>query len=139
LSLLADGAGGWSASFKFIERFQDPEKGAGAWCPGERRSTIEHRESTSSMILRAAFFIGLVAFLMPREPDLGLGRPGASITLPSASSALAALGLSRLREDCSFCTGNSETPAAAYRGSGRNLSDVKAEIEAAIKARRAAR
>jgi hypothetical protein len=29
------------------------------------------------MILRAIFWIGLVAFLMPHEPDLGFGRPGA--------------------------------------------------------------
>lgn len=29
------------------------------------------------MIFRAIFWIGLVAFLMPHEPDLGFGRPGA--------------------------------------------------------------
>ena len=29
------------------------------------------------MIIRAIFWIGLVAFLMPHEPDLGFGRPGA--------------------------------------------------------------
>jgi len=29
------------------------------------------------MLFRAIFWIGLVAFLMPHEPDLGLGRPGA--------------------------------------------------------------
>ena len=28
------------------------------------------------MLLRAIFWIGLVAFLMPHEPDLGFGRPG---------------------------------------------------------------
>lgn len=28
------------------------------------------------MILRALFWISLVAILMPHEPDLGLGRPG---------------------------------------------------------------
>jgi hypothetical protein len=27
------------------------------------------------MIIRAVFWIGLVAFLMPHEPDLGYGRP----------------------------------------------------------------
>ncbi|HTW36404.1 MAG TPA: hypothetical protein VMD53_17415 [Rhizomicrobium sp.] len=30
------------------------------------------------MLFRAIFWIGVVAVLMPREPDLGLGRPGAS-------------------------------------------------------------
>jgi len=28
------------------------------------------------MIIRAIFWIGLIAFLMPHEPDLGYGRPG---------------------------------------------------------------
>ena len=28
------------------------------------------------MIIRAIFWIALVAFLMPHEPDLGFGRPG---------------------------------------------------------------
>ncbi|HWU26322.1 MAG TPA: hypothetical protein VN154_07960 [Rhizomicrobium sp.] len=28
------------------------------------------------MILRALFWISLVAMMVPREPDLGLGRPG---------------------------------------------------------------
>ncbi len=28
------------------------------------------------MVLRALFWISLVAILMPHEPDLGLGRPG---------------------------------------------------------------
>ena len=35
------------------------------------------------MILRAIFWIGLVAFLMPHEPDLGFGRPGAQANAPS--------------------------------------------------------
>jgi hypothetical protein len=30
------------------------------------------------MILRAVFWIALVSFLMPHEPDLGFGRPGAA-------------------------------------------------------------
>jgi hypothetical protein len=30
------------------------------------------------MLFRALFWIGVVAVLMPREPDLGLGRPGTS-------------------------------------------------------------
>jgi len=27
-------------------------------------------------LIRALFWLGVVAFLMPHEPDLGLGRPG---------------------------------------------------------------
>jgi len=30
------------------------------------------------MLFRAIFWIGVVAVLMPREPDLGLGRPGSA-------------------------------------------------------------
>ena len=36
------------------------------------------------MIIRAIFWIGLVAFLMPHEPDLGFGRPGAHQKTPGA-------------------------------------------------------
>ena len=40
------------------------------------------------MILRAIFWIGLVSFLMPHEPDLGFGRPGSALSslLPSGVS-----------------------------------------------------
>ena len=40
------------------------------------------------MILRAIFWIGLVSFLMPHEPDLGFGRPGAALPTPNAISAV---------------------------------------------------
>jgi len=90
------------------------------------------------MIFRAAFFIGLVAFLAPREPDLGLGRPG-GIALPSPAAVLSAIGLSRLGQDCSFCSNDAGAAEPAYNGNGRSLADVKAEITAAIKARHAAR
>ena len=43
------------------------------------------------MILRALFWIAVVAVFMPREPDLGFGRPGAalaSIPVPSANLSL---------------------------------------------------
>ncbi|HVV64311.1 MAG TPA: hypothetical protein VHC42_02495 [Rhizomicrobium sp.] len=42
------------------------------------------------MIFRAIFWIGLVAVMMPREPDLGFGRPSA-LGVP-ADPALASLG-----------------------------------------------
>jgi hypothetical protein len=38
------------------------------------------------MILRAIFWIGLVAFLMPREPDLGFGPPGAQANAHSRAA-----------------------------------------------------
>jgi hypothetical protein len=84
------------------------------------------------MIFRAVFWIGLAALLMPREPDLGLGRPGAGTShLTSASIQSAAKGLSRTDQDCSSaCAGgllsvfhlNSDRLAAG-------LADVKAQIK----------
>jgi len=89
------------------------------------------------MIFRAIFWIGLVSLLMPHEPDLGLGRPGASTPhLTPASIRSPANGLSRA--DCSSaCAGllsvfhlNSERLTAG-------LADVKAQIEQDRRDRRA--
>src|SRR2546430_14306057 len=88
------------------------------------------------MIFRAIFWIGLVSLLMPHEPDLGLGRPGAGT---HASIWSAANGLSRTDSDCSStCAGgllsvfhlNSERLTAG-------LADVKAQIEQDRRDRRA--
>lgn len=38
------------------------------------------------MIIRAAFWIAVVAVLMPHEPDLGFGRPGAEGFIPTQLS-----------------------------------------------------
>jgi len=38
------------------------------------------------MILRALFWVAVVAIFMPHEPDLGLGRPDAVATLPPAAA-----------------------------------------------------
>lgn len=47
------------------------------------------------MILRAIFWIGVVALLMPHEPDLGLGRPGGASSL---MDRIKATGIHRLAE-----------------------------------------
>jgi hypothetical protein len=92
------------------------------------------------MIFRAIFWIGLVSLLMPREPDLGLGRPGLAggdLTLPSVAAATTGLG-----QAAQLCTGH----AAACAGSlslldsfqdkaVRGLAEIKAEIEASRKDR----
>ena len=39
------------------------------------------------MILRAIFWLGLVAVLMPHEPDLGFGRPGERLTATQSGAA----------------------------------------------------
>jgi hypothetical protein len=97
------------------------------------------------MILRAAFFIGLVYLLAPHEPDLGLGRPGTGAWLPSTASVLSATGLSQPGRLCVSCAGRLDqtwrmprVPIDLSAFHGRGLSDIKAEIDAAIRARRAA-
>ena len=49
------------------------------------------------MIIRALFWIALVAFLMPHEPDLGFGRPGAHATKTPGSGMFASLQSIALR------------------------------------------
>ncbi|HEX3756877.1 MAG TPA: hypothetical protein VHV26_17545 [Rhizomicrobium sp.] len=93
------------------------------------------------MILRAAFFIGLVYLLAPHEPDLGLGRPHIGNWLPSAAAMLPAAGLPQAGQICSSCRngigGLLHMPRSGFSLSqGRGLSDVKAEIENAIRVRR---
>jgi hypothetical protein len=84
------------------------------------------------MIFRALFSIGLVSLLMPHEPDLGLGRPGAGTSQFSpASIRSAASGLSRTDRDCgSACAGG--LLSVFHLNNGRlaaGLADVKAQIE----------
>jgi hypothetical protein len=95
------------------------------------------------MIFRAIFWIGLVSLLMPHEPDLGLGRPGAGTSYPSpATIHSAADGLSRMGWDCgSSCAGglglfkvfHLSTDSSLTAG----LANVKAQIEADQRARAA--
>jgi hypothetical protein len=97
------------------------------------------------MIFRAIFWIGLVSLLMPHEPDLGLGRPGAGISVPAIMKSWAVTGLSHPGNACngedSACAGDLgtdlktvEAPGQSHY-KGRSLADVKAEIDASIKAR----
>jgi hypothetical protein len=95
------------------------------------------------MIFRAIFWIGLVALLMPREPDLGLGRPGAGASLPSTLTSWAATGLSRPGTVCADqterCAGASTLLDSFQNDALRGLAEVKAEIDADRKARDAGR
>lgn len=86
------------------------------------------------MIFRALFAIGLVSLLMPHEPDLGLGRPGAGTShLTPASIRSAANGLSQTGRDCSSeCAGGLGLLSVFHLNSSRltaGLADVKAQIE----------
>jgi hypothetical protein len=87
------------------------------------------------MILRAAFWIGLVSLLAPHEPDLGLGHPGAGTAHSSPTTIQpAATGLSRSGSDCgSVCAGTllSVFHLNANARLIEGLADVKAQIEQA--------
>lgn len=87
------------------------------------------------MIFRAVFWIGLVSLLAPREPDLGLGRPGAGTLPTSPTTALSsATGLSRADMSCgSACAGGLGLLELVHVDRGSimaGLADVKAQIAA---------
>jgi hypothetical protein len=92
------------------------------------------------MIFRAVFWVGLVSLLMPHEPDLGLGRPGAGTSLPQTVISGAVTGLSRP----GVCDGHA---AACAGGLGlldnfqsnaiHGLAAVKSQIDESVKARAA--
>ena len=85
------------------------------------------------MIFRAVFWIGLMSLLMPHEPDLGLGRPGAGTShLSPASIQSAANGLSRTDQDCGSGCADLGLLSVFHLNPDRltaGLADVKAQIE----------
>lgn len=87
------------------------------------------------MIIRALFWIAIVAVLMPHEPDLGLGRPGTAATamLPAG---VAQWAQGAVRAPQTACSDHPESCAAALSfvdtlqdAAVQSLSRVKAEIE----------
>jgi hypothetical protein len=93
------------------------------------------------MIFRAIFWIGLVSLLMPHEPDLGLARPAAGISLPATVNNWAVSGLSRPGQVCEdhavACAGGLALLDSFQSHAVRGLAAVKAEIDADRKARSA--
>lgn len=92
------------------------------------------------MILRAVFWIGLVAVLMPHEPDLGFGRPGsvsfASGAVNWANDAAKAVNPETACEGrAALCEGAAVALDSFQHLAVQGLSDVKAQIEAQRHAR----
>jgi hypothetical protein len=96
------------------------------------------------MILRAIFWIGLVSFLMPHEPDLGFGRQGtASATASATPSSITAL----IRAGGGVKSACTRHAAACGHGLSildgfqayavRSLDQVRADISASRRARSA--
>jgi hypothetical protein len=114
--------------FKFSESFQVVENAVGH--AGRVTAT-----KGAFMIFRAIFWIGLVSLLMPHEPDIGLGRPAAGISLPAMLKSWGDSSLARadgLEPNGAMASGRRQTN---YKE--RSLIDVKNEIDASIKARAA--
>ena len=85
------------------------------------------------MILRAMFFVAVVAILMPHEPNLGLGRPGGNISAASMFSTVASV----LVPSPENCKDRAMECAAATAASGQlqtaafqSLGQIKAELDA---------
>ena len=85
------------------------------------------------MLFRAIFWIGLVAVLMPREPDLGFGRPNDSGSLQAKLSNAASAAIpsvfscSSHQESCSVLPG---ILGIVKSSTLRSLALVKADIKA---------
>ena len=91
------------------------------------------------MIFRAVFWVGVVALLMPHEPDLGFGRPSSTdmdSSLPSAVTALAHDAVQpALKDPQSLCRFNAQACATSASVMDtvksmtmRSLAQVKADI-----------
>jgi hypothetical protein len=81
------------------------------------------------MIFRAMIGIGLALLLASHESELGLGHPGAGISLPSLARSTTVTGSPR---PVTACESNA---CAGSLGHPRSLAEVKAEIDASLKTR----
>jgi len=83
------------------------------------------------MIMRAIFWIGLVSFLMPREPDLGFGRPGAAISPASIASIIQSTDVQgACTEHKEACAGGLSVLDNFQAVAVRSLDQVRADLEA---------
>ncbi len=83
------------------------------------------------MLLRAVFWIAVVSVLMPREPDLGYGRPAGTFQLGTdvARWAEAAASVSGCRDQRGVCTALPGIMGVLKGNALRSLAQVKAELE----------
>ena len=89
------------------------------------------------MLLRAIFWVGLVALMVPHEPDLGFGRPGpgAAATASAPPSAIASLIQTPSVQDACInhavaCAGGLTILDKFQSMAVRSLDEVRADIEA---------
>jgi hypothetical protein len=78
------------------------------------------------MLFRAIFWIAVVAVLMPREPDLGLGRPGNARSFVRSAEDDASLNCKDYGSTCEKAIGFVDTFQSV---AVKSLAQVKADIE----------
>lgn len=85
------------------------------------------------MILRAVFWIAVVSVLMPREPDLGFGRPGTQGSLAQSAASWASTSLAQpsavCKDHAAACVTALGILNSVQSVAVRSLSQVKADIE----------
>ena len=90
-------------------------------------------QAVKPMILRAIFWIAVVSVLIPHEPDLGFGRPGAQGSVVQSATAWAQSSLSAPNSACkdhvSACGAALGILDSVQSVAVQSLSQVKAEIE----------
>jgi hypothetical protein len=87
------------------------------------------------MLFRAIFWIGLVSLLMPHEPDLGFGRPGAQAA-GAAPTGIGAL-IQTTNDAQGACAAHARTCAGGLSildgfqsVAVRSMDEVRADLEA---------
>ena len=78
------------------------------------------------MLFKAVFWIAVVAVLMPREPDLGLGRPGAARSFARSVENDASLNCKDYGTTCENALGFVDSFQSL---AVKSLAQVKADIE----------
>jgi len=89
------------------------------------------------MLLRAIFWVGLVALMVPHEPDLGFGRPGpgAAATASAPPSTITQIIQTPSVQDAcanhaAACAGGLAMLDSFQAMAVRSLDEVRADIEA---------
>lgn len=86
------------------------------------------------MIIRAIFWIGLVAVLMPHEPNLGFGRPGVNLSAATPGTIGGLIESTNVRSACDHhtaaCSGSLSILDHFQAVAVRSLDQVRADLEA---------
>jgi hypothetical protein len=85
------------------------------------------------MILRALFWITVVSVLIPHEPDLGFGRPGAQGSIVQSATSWAQTSLAAPNSVCkdhaTACVAALGVLDSVQSVAVQSLAQVKADIE----------